>query len=202
MSRAGDWPSTHETLLERLRNPDDIQGWEEFWEIYSVVIYRFCRCRGLQEADARDVCQNAAIVLQRSLPRFQYDPVQGKFRSWLGTLVAREIGKYRHRQARDGTGVGGVGIVGQELLENDATWIAEFNSYILQVSLLRIEAEFDPLEWKAFRLVWIEGRKPRDVAAEVNRAPDWLSRVKFRILQRLKVEVQFLAADIPSLNKK
>ena len=50
------WPETRDTLLARLRDPADMQAWSEFTRLYEPVIKGFVTGRGLQTADAQDMC--------------------------------------------------------------------------------------------------------------------------------------------------
>ena len=50
-------PPTHHTLLLRLRDSRDEEAWRQFVELYAPAVFRTCRRRGLQEADAADVTQ-------------------------------------------------------------------------------------------------------------------------------------------------
>ncbi len=50
-----DSPATRQSLLVRLRNPRDGQAWAEFVAIYTPLINRLARARGLQAADAADL---------------------------------------------------------------------------------------------------------------------------------------------------
>ena len=46
---------TRASLLSRVRNVSDEGAWREFEALYHDLLVRFCRRRGLQEADASDV---------------------------------------------------------------------------------------------------------------------------------------------------
>ena len=50
-------PATHRSLIVKLRDPADSAAWREFVAIYEPLIYRLARRKGLQDADARDLCQ-------------------------------------------------------------------------------------------------------------------------------------------------
>lgn len=191
MSDAGKWPSTHMTLLNRLRNPEDTQGWDDFWEIYSPLVYSFCRRRDMQHEDALDVRQNAMLALRRSLPNF--DPAKGKFRGWFGQLIRREISKYKDKQIRDGRAVGGEFLPDNPAQSESEDWDSQFNGHVVQIALDRIKVEFGPVEWQVMQRVVLAGSKPRAVADDIGRDAAWISRVKYRLLQRLKTEVHFLA---------
>jgi len=190
-NNAANWPSTHLTLIGRLREQDDAQGWAQFWEIYSPLVYRFCQRRSLQHDDALDVSQNAIVSLRRSLASF--DPNKGKFRGWFGQLIRREIAKYKIRQFRDVQAGGGDHVPDDAIEAEDCDWDSDFNGHVVQVALDRIKPEFHPLEWVVMERVVLQGRKPRSIASEIDRDAPWISRVKYRLIQRLKAEVQFLA---------
>lgn len=191
MGNAGNWPSTNVTLLHRLRDANDSEGWDEFWSIYSPLIYRFCLRRFVQHEDALDVRQNAMIALRSGLTTF--DPAKGKFRGWFGMLIRREIAKHRERQARHGQAIGGEFDVGDRLEAEDTEWDAEFKAHIVEVALERIKPEFEPIELIVMEQVVLRNLKPRDLVAEIGRDAAWISRVKYRLIQRLKAEVQYLS---------
>ena len=52
---------THPSLLIRLRDARDGAAWALFVEIYTPLIYRYCRKRHLQEADAAEVAQEVPV---------------------------------------------------------------------------------------------------------------------------------------------
>src|SRR3954451_11650502 len=80
-------PTTHVALLTRLRqDPSDQAGWDEFVERYGRHIYRWCRNRNLQDADAEDVTQNILAKLTQKMRTFGYDPSRS-FRGWLKTVA-------------------------------------------------------------------------------------------------------------------
>ncbi len=202
METSAAWPSTRETLIGRLQQQSDGPEWGLFVEVYGPLLYHFCRRRGVQDADARDVTQNVILSVRRGIDRFTYDPALGKFRSWLGTITSREIGRQRRGSQRAGLPSEAVTNGAHHPADNEATWIVEFNSHICQTALDRIRPDFEALTWQAFEMLWIHDVKPRDVAIQLHKAPDWVYQAKFRVLRRLEKEVRFLTADIPSFAKE
>ena len=76
------------------------------------LIYRSCRRRGLQDADAADVGQEVLAQVARSIRDFEYQPGRGRFRDWLGAVVRkRSPGSWRMR-------LGECGVVVDESFEN------------------------------------------------------------------------------------
>lgn len=197
-----DWPSTQETLIGRLKQEFAGPDWDLFVEVYGPLIYRFCRRRNVQDADARDVTQNVFLAVRKGLSRFVYDRKRGRFRSWLGTVAAREIARFGRATQRAGT-PGSEGDVAEEPRPgDDAGWDVEFNSHVYEAALNRIRTDFEDLTWQAFELVWIQHLKPRDAAAKLDKPPEWVHRAKYRVLRRLEQELKFLTADIPSFAKE
>lgn len=203
MNGGSDWPSTSVTLLHRLRGSAGGPEWDTFVDLYSPLLYRFCRRRGLQEADARDVAQNVFLAVRRGMETFEYDPERGRFRGWLGTIAAREIIRHQQRSQKGGQATGGgADLPAPSTPENDAVWIAEFNSHVFHTALETIRPEFSDEIWQVFEAVWIQDRPSREVAQEMNRKPEWVYRAKYNVLQRLKAEVQYLTADIAAFSKE
>ena len=91
-------PSTRSSLLVRIRNLEDQRAWEEFVEIYTPLIYGYCRRHDLQEGDAADVAQESMRAVARSIGKFEYDPQRGKFRNWLLTVVQNKLRNFLAQQ--------------------------------------------------------------------------------------------------------
>jgi RNA polymerase sigma-70 factor (ECF subfamily) len=201
MGGGSDWPSTHVTLLKRLREVDQPGDWDLFVQVYGPLLYRSCRRRGLQDADARDVSQEVLLAVRTAIRKLEYDRSKGKFRSWLGTLTARKISRHHRRQQRAGRGAGGPADTLLEIADDDA-WDAEFNSHIYDTALARIRPEFEPETWTVFEAVWMREERPRDVATRLGRPATWVYRAKLRVLRRFESEVKFLAADLAAIDRE
>src|SRR3974390_3634829 len=97
-----DSPSpTHQTLLWRLRDLGDQQGWRQFFDTYWRLIYAVARDAGLGDEDAQDVVQNTFVYLARRMPNFRYDRSRGSFKSWLRVVTRSRIYAYRRREERN-----------------------------------------------------------------------------------------------------
>jgi len=201
MGTSSDWPSTRETLIAQLQAEPGGPAWDLFAEVYVPLIYRFCRRRGIQDADAQDVTNSVFIAVRQGLPGLAFDPARGRFRGWLGTVTRNEVLRNHRRSRRAGQPAGSAAADWAGAEENDASWIVAFNSHVCQTALKRIRPNFEATTWCAFELVWMHGQTPADVAARFEKSPAWVHQVKFRVLQRLEREVRFLAADIPAFAK-
>jgi RNA polymerase sigma-70 factor, ECF subfamily len=197
-------PSTRITLLTRLRENGDAEAWKTFVDIYTPLVYRYCRRRTLQDADSRDVTQEVLAIVHRWIGKFEYDSQRGKFRNWLGAVTAHEITRHQRRDRRLGKGAGdgrGDWLADLSSAAADPTWAEEFNSYIFQLALSRIQPEFEPDVWHAFDLTWLGDVKPRVAAAEIGRPSAWVYKARYRVVERLREELEFLSSDAAMFHK-
>jgi RNA polymerase sigma factor (sigma-70 family) len=192
-------PETRPSLLVRLRDGSDAVSWQTFFEIYAPLIYRYCRSRRLQEADAEDVAQEVLAQVARSIRTFEYQPERGRFRDWLGTVTRNRITRV-HTRAAHGPGQTSLDHPLDTLIapEAEGEWTDEFNARLLEVALDRIRPHFEAANWRAFERTWLENAPATDVAVELGLPIDAVYTAKSRALKRLRVEVLLLADDIPS----
>jgi RNA polymerase sigma-70 factor (ECF subfamily) len=191
---------TRPTLLVRLRDPADERAWRSFVDVYTPMIYGYCRKRGLQEADAADVVQEVLGQVARSIRDFDYSPERGRFRDWLGKVTRGKMVRFFERLRPAATGESA-----QEALDQaastcaDAEWTATFNAEILRAALATVQREFEPPTWRAFELVWLENRSASDAAETLGAPIGTIYVAKSRVLKRLRDEVMHLAEDVVHL---
>jgi RNA polymerase sigma-70 factor, ECF subfamily len=202
--RATPPPSTHVTLLARLRLNGDAEAWTTFVDLYTPLVYRFCRSRNLQDADSRDVTQQVLAIVHRSIGKFEYNRERGRFRNWLGAVTAHEISRHQRKDRRPGKGVGegwGDDMAALSSAAVDPNWAEEFNSYIFQLALSRIQPQFEPEVWQAFDLTWLGDVKPREAAAKIGKPPAWIYKARYKVIERLREELAFLTSDAAMFHK-
>ena len=86
---------TRQSLLSRLKDCEDQDGWREFFDTYWRLIYKVARQAGLDESKAQDVVQMTFIYLTRRMPKFRYDPARGSFKAWLLRVTRSRISVLR-----------------------------------------------------------------------------------------------------------
>ncbi len=131
---------TRQSLLSRLRNASDDQGWREFFETYWKLIYTFATRKGLNEQEAQEVVQETCIAVAKTMPEFRYEPKKCSLKSWLRHLAEKKIADQFRKRARAGANVSAndtefIRMVeatpSPESLRADAQWDAEWQKHLL-----------------------------------------------------------------------
>lgn len=78
-----DMISTRSSLLGRLKNWEDNESWQQFFDCYWQLIYRFARQRGLNHEEAPEVVQETSVAVAKHIGRFKYDRAVCSFKTWL-----------------------------------------------------------------------------------------------------------------------
>ncbi|QEH35475.1 ECF RNA polymerase sigma factor SigE [Aquisphaera giovannonii] len=194
-------PATRESLLLRLADPADRAAWVEFVDVYGPLVLATVRRRGFGHADAEDVTQRVFARVFRGLRTFEYAPRRGRFRDWLGTIVYREVLREYRARGRDRAST----MPPEELdaladAGQDPEWADAFQSHLYQVAMGRCRARFEPRTWAAFEQVWVAGRPPAEVAAELGVSVDSVYVAKSRVLGALAGTIRELSKDLPSFS--
>lgn len=176
-------PETRPSLLRLLGSELDQNAWKQFTELYSPVIYRYCRRKGLQEADALEVLQDVLLQVYQYIAAFDYDPDRGRFRAWLQSVTHSRLCRYWKKTAKRKECTGH----DQQLEQAQAS--DEFNTemvaHVTQLALEQIRNDFQADTWAAFEQTWIEQKSVTDVAQKLGRSVGWVYVAKSRVLKRL-----------------
>lgn len=190
--------STHASLLAKLKLGGNDDAWSEFDDRYRELLFLFARRRGLQAADADDVAQETLAATHRALPRFDYDPAKGRFRSWLKTAALRTI-LNRRRPAADALPHAADDAPGLAALaadpELEAAWETEWRRYHVRVATAKARMEFNAKDFAAFEATAVEGRPATEVAAALGLTPDSVYQAKSRLLRRIREHVEAQVAE-------
>ncbi len=188
----GGMNTTSVSLLERLQQPDEHQAWDRFVRLYTPMIYHWGRRVGLQPADAGDLVQEVFAILLRKLPQFSYDG-RKSFRGWLKTVT---LNKWRdHLRRRHETPLGSAAAELRGLAVPSEVGLfeeAEYRRHLVGRALQVMQADFQPTTWKACWEHVVSGRPAAEVAAELGITVGAVYAAKFRVLERLRQELQGL----------
>jgi RNA polymerase sigma factor (sigma-70 family) len=195
-------PSTRYSLLVRIQDPRNHAAWAEFVAIYEPLVYRLARSRGLQDADARDLCQEVFRAVAGAAHRWTPDPERGTFRGWLFRIAKNlTVNSLRHQQ-RHARASGDSDV--RRLLdiqpdlhgeEHDDELNTEYRRNLFQIAAQSIERDFAPTTWQAFWQTAVLSREVAPVAAELGLSPGAVYIARSRVLARLRQRVGELAGE-------
>src|SRR5262245_24982543 len=102
----GEGPATGTALPNVLRDPTSPAAWRDFVDRYAPLVYRWCRGRGLQNADAEDVTAEVLHKLSAGRKLAAFDPSKGSFGAWLRRVTCNALCDYVTGKVRAGFGAG------------------------------------------------------------------------------------------------
>lgn len=188
----GGSSSTSVSLLDRARRQEQL-AWGRLIELYSPLVYRWCRQWGLTPSDAADAGQDVFQSVWLALPTFVHSGRTGAFRGWLKTVARNKAHDHWRRQSSEPSARAAqlseeiaarapVAMIEDETADDsERTWL-----YRRAVELL--QTDFSESTWRAFWLVVIDGRPAQDVAAELGLSLNAVYIAKSRVLSRLRME--------------
>lgn len=170
------------------------RGWQEFFEAYHPLLFRFARRQGLSEGEADDLVQEVVIGVARRLPEFQYEPGRCSFRTWLFRVARNKVVDHHRRQMRERRHL----VRDDQLpsmpdaedpatLAPDASWDLEFESNLRRVALERVSQRVRPMTLRLYLHHVVDGH---DVASTVAQFRD--ARVSAASVYVAKHRVQAL----------
>ena len=196
---------TRRSLLTRLKDWDDSEGWREFFDRYGKLIYGFAIKAGLRNAEAQDVVQETLLAVAKQMPGFRYDPAKGSFRRWLFNQTRWRItDQFRKRQRADllqavpdddATGTSEMERVPDSSGEKlEAAWDSEWRENQLARALERVKTKVSERQFQMFQLFAVQGWSMAEIirTLKVNRAQVYMA--KMRVSRLVKAELAVLEA--------
>jgi RNA polymerase sigma factor (sigma-70 family) len=191
-----DSPSTRPSLLVRLRDPQDERACAEFVEIYTPLVRRLARRRGLQEADAADLAQEVFRAVAGAIDLYDPDPARGSFRGWLfriarNLMVNLLVAQRRHPRGSGDTDVARL-LERQPAPDGEETVLfeGEYRRRLFAWAAERVRPEFRPATWQAFWRTGVEGQVTSAVAEALGMTAGAVYIARSRVMARLRREIE------------
>jgi RNA polymerase sigma factor (sigma-70 family) len=198
---------TQPSLLGRVGNPEDHEGWDLFYSRYSPLVYRFAIQRGLSDAEAKDVVQETFLTVSKKVKEFKYDPTIGSFRSWLLHTTQWRIGDVKKKrghlheamaQEEDTSARTALierladGTIDQQ---NDA-WDQEWRASLVEVALDRLKGKVGAKQFQVFELYVLKQWPVLKVAQTLGVNVGQVYLTKHRVAKMVKREIQELKTQL------
>ena len=185
---------TSVSLLERLTGAPTDDDWRRLDELYRPLLRDWVARARVPASDVEDLVQNVLSVVFRRIAGFKWRG-QGAFRAWLRTILANEVRayfrdqKYRHIATGDSSFQGRL----DELESPDSAlsrlWDHEHDKHVIASLMRRVQGDFSPVTWQAFRRHVQEGQPAGQVAEALGLSLNSVLLAKSRVLKRLRQEL-------------
>jgi len=189
---------TRSSLLNRLRNVEDDEGWRRFFETYWRLIYNVAMKSGLSESHAQDLVQETVISVARKMPEFRYDRTKGSFKQWLLLITRRRIQDHFRRLYRSLPMAHGrleqselsLESIPSPMLPPDAeiaqAWESEWRDHVFQLALARVRERANPKQYQVFDYCVLQNVRASEAARMLGLSAAQVYLAKHRMTQAVK----------------
>lgn len=195
--------ATRKSLISRLKNWDDHESWNAFFNVYWGLIYSAAIQAGLNEEEAEEVVQETIISVSKAMPSFRYDASKGSFKAWLLQLSYWRIKDHLRRRLADPlmhmmpVASDGPGDVADPVRpELERLWDDEWEGNLLRAAIERVRQRIDPKHFQIFELATIEGWPSEKIRSVLNIGRARLYVTKHRVAMEIRREFRELQEEI------
>jgi RNA polymerase sigma factor (sigma-70 family) len=215
---ASDEPSSIQTrpsLLNRLKSGDDVQSWQEFYQVYGKLVRDFAIHAGLTDTEADEVVQETAIAMARHLPEYRYDPKVCRFKTWLLNQSSWRI-KDQLRKRAKGAQLSGLPESGETpdlrsetartsttnrvpdpaAADLDAVFETQWRKNLFGAALERVKEKFSLKQFQMFDLLVLKEWPAADVARSLGVTLANVYVTRHRIAAAIKKETKALEKQL------
>ncbi|MGE3312784.1 MAG: RNA polymerase sigma factor [Limisphaerales bacterium] len=199
--------STRRSLITRLRDTDDHDGWQEFFQTYWRLIYSVAIKSGLTETEAEDVVQETVVTVAKTMDRYRYVPEKCRFKTWLMRITRmRIVDQFRKRgpecvpmdgrvdsTSTDTSGEEGIPISTEPFVQT--LWDEEWRRNLIDAAMDRVKRKVKPLHYQIFYLSTVKELRASQVARTLGTSAAQVYLVKHRLAALVKQEIQRLEKD-------
>ncbi len=197
--------SISSTLLVRVRLHDE-QAWQKLFSVWQPIVYHWCRAAGESPHDAEEIVQNVFLRVSQHIHTFE----RRSFRAWMWTITHHAIADH-HRGHRDqpvvfgggGSWINRIPAPERQSPSGSATSSSpaaqtggeesdhqQERRFLVHQILEVIRSEVEECTFAAFWRTTIDGARAVDVARELGVTPTVVRSRKYRVLKRLREELE------------
>jgi RNA polymerase sigma factor (sigma-70 family) len=188
--------STSYTLLERAKNQNDNQAWDQLIANYRKYIYVVIRSMNVNSSDTDDILQQVLIELWKYLPKYENTSGESKFRFWLAKITRNQVISFIRREKAHlnkcdsaKREIQGHYLSSIETPEIERIITQEWQLFLSNSAMEKVEVHFSATALKAFDL-FRKGQNPTEIAEQLDVKTDsvykYISRIKLKLIQEIE----------------
>lgn len=175
---------TRSSLLRRVRDLSDVEGWGQFDRLYRPMLIGYARARGMPPHAADEIAQQCLTAIVSRIQRFER---QRSFRGWLRGMVDHKVSDYLKRDRRDRQ-------ADTDLLRDlrdpapspGELWQRQWNQAHLRHLFAHLRTNFARHTLQAFWLYVLQGRPVAEIATMLGMTPNQIYVAKSRVTRSIK----------------
>lgn len=186
------------SLLREAKAGEDV-AWRRLVDLYSPLLYEWCRRKGLQPEDAGDVAQEVFAAVAKSIESFRRDRPNDSFRGWLWTITSNKIRDHFRKLRGHPEAEGGTNAqmrwseLAEESFSQSTSSSPAGNRDSAEHRAIEIaRASVEDRTWQAFWRVTVEGEDVAAVAQELGITVQAVYDAKYRIRRKIRQELNRL----------
>jgi RNA polymerase sigma-70 factor (ECF subfamily) len=190
--------STSKGLLEQVKRGEP-DAWRRLVKLYGPMVLGWCQQAQLQSNDAADIVQEVFASVSVNVPAFRHDRASDTFRGWLWTITRNKLRDHLRRRECRPQALGGTDAVERFQQIPDAlpdVAASGDRGGLMHRALDLIRPEFEDRTWEAFWRTTADGQSTSHVAAELSLTPGAVRQAKYRVLKRLRAELEDLEKSV------
>lgn len=190
---------TRQSLLCRLKDCEDRDGWKEFFDTYWRLIYSVAFRAGLTETETEEVVQETMVSVSKQMPTFRYDQA-GSFKGWLMRITRRRIAdQFRkrapwtsapRREGEDSSRTSTINRIAAPEVDLEPVWDEEWHKNLVDAAMRRVKARVTPRQYQMFDLYVVKAWPVREVARTLNVNAGQVYLAKYRVSLLVREELR------------
>lgn len=176
------YPTTSKSLLDRIAAGDEI-SWDEFYEKYCGIVRGIAKIKGLDTAEADDICQQVMLQFFKQSKTFRFDPDIARFRTYFGRIINSKINSYyRKKKEKPADEIEPAPVEDK----TNELFLAEWRKMILKEAERELKNRVAPETFQAYELYAVQNRPAEKVAAYLDCSVNQVYQAKKRCFAMMR----------------
>jgi len=186
---------TRLTLVDRARDPDDSQAWDEFTDYYASFIRMVLMQLQAPMDDLEDLSQTILVKLWQNLSTVELGRDHARFRTWLGTVIRNTFYTHCSQAASRKRREANAAVADVTAPDIEDIIESEWRKHIIALVIERLNASFSGKAMDVFTMT-LDGKSVDDIASALELTKDSVYVLRNRVQSRFRKEARQLRSHL------